>query len=103
MISKLYLFILIPLIGLNKNYGLTKEVTDGDIRSVSYSYCENPEKWSNAVIYQVDDVKENGIFSDYSNDEIDNMAIENYTYEEYINNDYHIPTFREKLNKKRAI
>lgn len=84
--------------GLNTNYGITKESGKDEIDDMASTYCPpNTANWKSMVKYNYDYLKEDGIFSDYKN--YDDFSIMNFTYDEYVENGYHIDTYLEDAKK----
>ena len=83
---------IIAVYGLKEKYHLDVDTGSNEINSMASIYCPpNASNWASMVNYNASLAKDNGIFFDYSDSEIEEFALPNYTYDEYVDNGYNIP------------
>ena len=87
--------------GLNTSYDVTKYSDEDKIDSMATTYCPpNADNWRSMVRYNYALLRDNGIFNDYSEDDIEDFSLMNFTYYDYVDNDYHVDTYIENIKKK---
>lgn len=83
---------IVGIYGLKSKYHLDVDTGRDEIINMASIYCPpNADNWASMVNYNASLARDNGIFFDYSDSSIEEFALPNYTYDEYVDNGYNIP------------